>query len=187
MTATAVMAPPETWPDLPERDGYEYVDGRWVKLPVAAATTWIGFNVRQRLADAAATDDLGWVPAPHETAFQIWPGHPRRYRKPDASFIRKEAYPEDAVPDGFVHAVPALVVEVVSPRDIAADIDRKISEYFEAGVELIWVLHPASQTVMVYRLDSSGRRLKAEDTLTGDAVLPGFHAKVADLFSLRIR
>ncbi|MFN0094400.1 MAG: Uma2 family endonuclease [Dehalococcoidia bacterium] len=187
MTATAVLSPPpETWPEIPERDGYEYVDGRWVKLAVGMRETLIGFNVRNLLAAYAEPAGLGWSPPPHESPYQISPEHPRRYRKPDASFVRRDALTFEEAPEGFLHTVPALVVEVVSPRDNAVELDQKIAEYLEAGVELVWVLNPKTRVVMVYRGDGSTTRLVASERLGGETVLPGFSVEVGRLFETRI-
>ena len=38
--------------------------------------------------------------------------------------------------------VPNLVVETINPSDFVEDVLEKIDEYFRAGVELIWVIHP---------------------------------------------
>ncbi len=185
MSTTAVLARPETWPDIPERDGYEYVDGKWVKLAVGLGATWIAHNLGDRVGDFALIEGLG-LGLPHEVPYQIWPEHPKRYRKPDGSFIRRERLPAAELPEGYIHIVPALVIEVVSPRDIVDLLDLKVAEYFEAGVELVWVLHPKTKTVMVYRLDGSTSWLKPDDFLSGEDVLPGFRVPVAELFSLRI-
>ena len=37
---------------------------------------------------------------------------------------------------------PDLAVEVVSPRDMAGDVDRKVREYGELPVPLLWVIFP---------------------------------------------
>lgn len=183
--STAVMERPETWPELPERDGYEYDNGKWVKLAVAAGPTHISFNLVNRLRAYAAPLGLGWALA-HETPFQIWPLHPKKYRKPDGAFLRPEAFPDGKVPEGFMHAIPEILIEVISPGDRFTELQVKIDEYFEAGVKLVWVLVSKPMSVLVYRADGTISQLRQGDVLTGETILPGFRVAVADLFDLRV-
>ncbi len=185
MSTTAVIEPAEDWPDIPERDGYEYVDGKLVRLAVGAGSTHVAYRLVGRVNRFAEPLSLGWALAP-ETAFQIWPTHPRKYRKPDGSFLRGDPFPDGQVPEGFVHVVPALVIEVVSPRDVVEALELKVVEYFEAGVALVWVLHPKTKSITVYRPDGSATRLTAAETLSGEDVLPGFRAPVGELFDRRL-
>jgi len=43
-------------------------------------------------------------------------------------FVRKERLPSGRLPEGFLTVVPDLVVKVVSPRDNAANLERKLNE-----------------------------------------------------------
>ena len=79
---------------------------------------------------------------------------------------------------------PNLAVEVVSPNDLVYEIDEKVEEYLEAGVELVWVVNPVTRTVRVHRADRPGVTLREMDELTGDDLLPGFRCRVSDLFQL---
>lgn len=56
-----------------------------------------------------------------------------------------------------------------------------------SGRRLAWVLYPQSKTVRVYADPKSVQhftQLAADDDLTGGDVLPGFTAKVAELFDV---
>ncbi|MFN0096363.1 MAG: Uma2 family endonuclease [Dehalococcoidia bacterium] len=185
MSALAVLDRPETWPTLPDREGYEHVDGKWVKLNVAAGPVHLGYQLVNRLNAFANPHGLGWALI-GETPYQIWPEHPQRYRKPDGSFLGQDALPDGVVPEGFVHAVPAIVIEVISPGDRAHELIAKVGEYLDAGIELVWVLSPATAVVTVHRPGGNDSRLRPGDTLTGEDVLPGFSLPVADLFSRRL-
>jgi Uma2 family endonuclease len=52
-----------------------------------------------------------------------------------------------------------------------------------AGVKLVWLVDPASQTVTVFRHDEPPTKLGVGDTLDGGEVLPGFAVAVAELFA----
>lgn len=84
---------------------------------------------------------------------------------------------------GYLDVAPELVAEVLSPWDNPADLRRKLAEYFEAGVLVVWVLDPATRTVRVHNAVVGAVVLRESDTLTGGDVLPGFAAPVAELFA----
>jgi Uma2 family endonuclease len=75
-----------------------------------------------------------------------------------------------------------LVVEVLSPNDLAYDVDRNIELYLEAGFGLVWVVNPEMKVVTVHRPDGSVSRLHEKDEITGESALPSFRRKVAEFF-----
>jgi Uma2 family endonuclease len=75
-----------------------------------------------------------------------------------------------------------LLVEVVSPGDSALQLAKKVQDYLGAGVRLVWVVYPDVEIVEVHRISGRGDVLRADDTLAGEDILPGFAVKVADLF-----
>ncbi len=79
---------------------------------------------------------------------------------------------------------PRLAVEVLSPSDTARQITRKISDYLENGVELVWLIDPEDRTITVYHRDRGQQRFKEGDQLSGGDILPGFTCAVADFFFL---
>ena len=77
---------------------------------------------------------------------------------------------------------PDLAVEVVSPNDLATELDIKVEEYLNNGFALVWVVEPATRTVTIHRADGSLARLHAKDEITGETALPSFRCKVAEFF-----
>jgi ribonuclease BN (tRNA processing enzyme) len=69
-----------------------------------------------------------------------------------------------------------------SPEVKYGYLQRKIRDYFEAGVRLLWIVDPDMQTVTVRRSPTDLRMLTTAGTLSGEDVLPGFSCPVADLF-----
>ena len=59
----------------------------------------------------------------------------------------------------------------------------KVEQWLSAGVRLVWVVYPDTRSVVVYNAQREGKLLRADDTLTGDPVLPGFTCKVSEIFS----
>jgi Uma2 family endonuclease len=75
-----------------------------------------------------------------------------------------------------------LAVEVVSPTNDFDEVLQKVSEYFAAGVGLVWVVIPSRRQVYVYHSETDLRVLPLPDQLDGEDVLPGFRFSVAELF-----
>jgi Uma2 family endonuclease len=65
---------------------------------------------------------------------------------------------------------------------LAEEIDRKITDYFQAEVRLVWVLYPDSGRVCVYQSPTHVSILERTDTLDGGEVLPGFRLPIAQLY-----
>jgi Uma2 family endonuclease len=82
-----------------------------------------------------------------------------------------------------VPLAPDLAVEVLSPTDRMGDALAKISMYLQAGVQIVWLVDPSSQTVTVFQPDAAPATLRTGDTLDGGSVLPGFSLPVAEMFS----
>ena len=121
-------------------DGHRFdlVDGHLVERNMGAESSWIAQQINRYLGNYAETSQHGLVLGP-DCGYQIFSDDPNRVRFPDGSFIRSERLPDDALPRGHIRVVPDLVLEVVSPNDLAWEVDMKVTEYLQAGVPLVWV------------------------------------------------
>ncbi len=72
--------------------------------------------------------------------------NPRRYRVADLAVWRSAAEAGHAIPK----VPPFLVVEILSPEDRMSRMVPKIRDYFDAGVEWIWLIDPYEKTALVY-------------------------------------
>ena len=62
-------------------------------------------------------------------------------------------------PKPEIYAVaPDLAVEILSKDNTAREMDRKLREYFEAGVGLVWYIEPKTRTGGSTHPSMSGRR-----------------------------
>jgi Uma2 family endonuclease len=60
---------------------------------------------------------------------------------------------------------------------------KKVSEYLEAGTLLVWIVYPASRSVVIYRSDDEPALTLVEDAVIENLPeLPGFRCPVADFF-----
>jgi Uma2 family endonuclease len=164
---------------LPDEKNFELVDGVLVERPMGSESSWIGGEIFGRIRDLCGSQGVGWV-WPADNGIQCFSGSEYKVRKPDVMFVRKERL--NRMPRGYLRIPPDLVVEVVSPHDIAEEVRRKVEEYRTAGVRLVWVVWPGNRLIDVYTPDGTSVRLGENDALSGNDVVPGFRCKVSEVF-----
>jgi Uma2 family endonuclease len=112
-------------------------------------------------------------------------------RQPDIACVAFNRLPNPIYPPGIdpaaLDAVPNLAVEVVSPTDRAGELDEKVEEYFDVGVECVWLIYPLRRRVYVYAAPLQVRILTETHELDGGDFLPGFRLPVAALFQTPTR
>lgn len=79
---------------------------------------------------------------------------------------------------------PALAVEITSPSNTFDELARKTRQYLDAGTRTVWIFVTAMREVHVYAAGARPGILSADDQLEDPVLLPGFSARVGDLFSL---
>ena len=105
-------------------------------------------------------------------------------RIPDVAFASWDRIPGGKVPTEPVPAlVPELAIEILSPGNTPAEMRRKRTEYFSAGVRLVWIVDPDSRSVSVYTGVEQSTVLHESDVLEGGEVLPGFSLPLKELFA----
>lgn len=107
---------------------------------------------------------------------------PDTVRAPDVLFVIANRLRAGPPSSGFLEMAPDLVVEVVSPNDTAAEVQREMEDWLAAGVRLVWVVYPETESVVVYRSRTDHALLKIDDTLDGGDVLPGFSVPLKEIF-----
>jgi Uma2 family endonuclease len=71
---------------------------------------------------------------------------------------------------------------VRSKNDSTNEVRAKKDEYFDAGVQLVWVLDPGDRTVAAHQPGQPVQMFGENDTLT-TPLLPGFAVPLAELFA----
>jgi Uma2 family endonuclease len=143
----------------------------------------IAANILIILGGFAKERNLGLINGA-QGSYQIFPDDPKKFRVPEVSFTRRERPPETGPADGHGKIAPDLMVEVISPNDLAVEVSLKVQDFLGAGVRLVWVVNPFLRDVQVYRAGGRPSFLQASDTLDGEDVLPGFHCLVEELFKV---
>ena len=108
---------------------------------------------------------------------------PDTVRGPDVSFYSFARVPKGAEPIGYPAAPPELVFEVLSPSDRWPDLVAKAGEYLKAGVEMVCVVDPQKEMVVVYDAHQPGQTFTVDEEITFPAWLGGFRLPVRSLFN----
>ena len=81
-----------------------------------------------------------------------------------------------------VSVSPELAVEVISPSESAADVDRKVELLLAHGSQTVWVIYPRTSKVQVYLANRTSFSRGIHDSLSLPDLLPGWELPVAGLF-----
>ena len=159
---------------------WELVDGEPIELsPAAGRSGWISGNIYRLLASHVWRSQMGWA-FPPETGFVLFEDR-QTVRSPDAAVVLRNRLAE--LPDSFVPMAPDLAAEVLSPSDRMADALAKVAMNLQAGTALVWLVNPATRTVVVFRSEMDPVTLGASDILDGGDILPGFSVSVSEIFA----
>jgi len=102
---------------------------------------------------------------------------------PDAGFIASARLPGGRFPDSpLAELVPNLAVEIISVSNTKKEMERKLTSYFECGVEEVWYVYPQQLQVLQFLPSQEPKILAIDDTITTQ-LLPGFSLAVKTLFS----
>ena len=166
---------------MPWLNPCELVGGRVVRMtPTNPTHGRIEVNVAAALRSFARSQNLGVVMAGEVGVFTS--RDPDTVRAPDVLFLSHERDSARTRRDGFLDVAPDLVVEILSPTDRPAEVERKLDEYFASGVRLAWVVDPAERVVHVHDGRLEPRRFVPGDVLSGGGVLPGLELAVDEVF-----
>jgi Uma2 family endonuclease len=101
-------------------------------------------------------------------------------RRPDlAYFTREQIYAARQGED----PIPEFVIELISPTDDAEQVEKKIVEYFKAGVRVLWKVMPESEVVYVYTARKIVTICTDDDVCSAASVLLNFGIKAGTLFA----
>ena len=179
LTVADLAAFPDQLPSGPVK--YELADGRLVTLMAPPGGDHGRMQLRVGIILFTHAEKLGLGEAFGEVGV-ILRRNPDSVRAPDAAFVLKRSLPVRMSPEGYLETIPELVVEVRSKNDSLPELRAKADEYLDAGVQLVWLVDPASTTVTVCRAKQSPRKLGVGDVLKAAGVIPGFRVPVAELF-----
>jgi Uma2 family endonuclease len=109
---------------------------------------------------------------------------PDTVRGPDVAFVSRERFEQSGDTARAFTGAPDLAVEVLSPSNTPAALHGKVADYLAAGTRRVWVVDPEARTVTAYASLLSPQVLGEEEMLAGDDVVPGFRARVGEIFAI---
>lgn len=176
ITEDELMRLPKDGPGNPTAAKYELVDGRLTEVPTKFGHDAIILNIVLLIGPFMRGHGVG---STGQDGFRMANGN---VRAPDVSFTRRERIPGGRPGEGFGGVAPDLCIEIISPSERPADIDRKMRDYFDSGAVYVWHVFPETQTVTAFTSPTEARTLGADDTLDAGDLLPGFSCRVGELF-----
>ncbi|HEY3108758.1 MAG TPA: Uma2 family endonuclease [Chloroflexota bacterium] len=175
-----LMSAEELWALPADGMRHELVRGELRTMaPTGADHGGLEVELAYRLRRALDERPIGRVVV-GETGFRL-SRDPDTVLGADIAFIRAERLADGRLPRGYFEGAPDLAVEIVSPGDMAAEVDEKVRDWLGAGARAVWVVYPVGPSLVLYRPDGTARRHGLEDEIDGGDAFPGFRARVADL------
>ncbi len=179
----------EQFEQFPGEEGwvYELHEGRLIVMPGPGAEhadiqerffLTLGVYLRSNALGHLSGTSCYNLPLPNNTEELLCP---------DLSYVeplRRAAMP---LRGSYLVGAPDLAVEIASPSDTHPEMAVKAALYLRAGVRLVWVAWPGSQTIDVWRPASPAQpvvTLQSADTLDGVDVVPGFTCPIRDIFAI---
>jgi len=157
----------------------ELVEGTLVEKPMGYEESEIACLLSTFLNNFVRPRKLGIVTGADGTV-RLFPG---LVRIPDVAFASWGCFPDRKRPKARIpHIAPDLVVEVLNKNNTKHEMAKKLGEYFQAGVRLVWMVDPRKQTVRAYTAPDQSVLIKIGQSLDGGAVLPGFVLRLDELF-----
>lgn len=157
----------------------ELVDGVLVEKPMGYYESVLAAILITLLNDHLKESAQGVVAGEQGTLRIL----PTKMRMPDVSFIRWDRLPGKKLPAERVPQIaPDLAVEIISAGNTPQEMEKKLDEYFQAGVRLVWYIYPETKTARVYTARDQMTEIDTQGTLDGGEVITGFTLRLGELF-----
>ena len=160
---------------------YELVDGELADMDGAPRHGKLTLHIGRLLAGHVDEYDLP-LEVGVTTGFQM---DTYTLRFPDVhvtTWERMAQYDEDA--GGWPRFAPDVAIEVVSPSNTPAEMERKTTEYFANGARAVWLADPTPRTVTIRRPELAERVFGVGDILSGEPEIPSFSCAVSEIFAV---
>jgi Uma2 family endonuclease len=97
-------------------------------------------------------------------------------RSPDVAWVKSDRWESLTLEEQekFPPLCPDFVIELRSRTDSLNQLQEKMQEYLDGGLQLGWLINPQAQEVEIYRPNQIVEIVRLPITLSGEKVLPGF-------------
>lgn len=158
----------------------ELIDGILVEKTVGLYESYLAIFIGTLLNNYVQEHKLGIVLGT-DGMFLLSPG---LVRIPDISFVSWKRLPDQKVPRDAMSAVaPDLAIEVISRVNTKKEMERKLADYFAAGVKQVWYVYPKKREIHLFRSPQECKVVVDGQSLDGGEVLPGFAVEVKAIFT----
>jgi Uma2 family endonuclease len=158
----------------------ELIDGTLVEKTMGYFESFLAARINHLIQMFLATHDLGIVLGADGTLRIL----PQQVRVPDVCFISWKRFPNRELPaEPIPSLAPDLAIEVRSASNTEGEMQRKLHDYFTAGVRLVWYIDPQTRSAKSYTAEDQCVELAESQSLSGGDVLPGFELPLKQIFA----
>lgn len=158
----------------------ELVEGVLVEKPMGFNESYLAVLLATLLNEFVLPRDLGIVTG-EGGMMRLFAG---LVRIPAVAFVSTARLPDGKLPDKPIPSLaPDLAIEVLSESNTKKEMQQKRGEYFNAGVQLVWIVDHRPRTITVYTPSAEPIILHEGEKLDGGSVLPGFSLDLTLLFA----
>ena len=176
-----VLAPPQTFEQFltwEPVDGYKYewFDGELIQFTGMKKQQYFIYSILSKLFYEKGYHRTGTFMAEPDVMLTS-----TQMRRPDIAYFTDEQIRQSRQ---GVDVIPKFVVEIISPTDDAEAVETKITEYFKAGVQVLWQIYPGNQLMYCYTSRKQVVICLEADRCSAAPVLSEFAISVNELFAL---
>ena len=97
-------------------------------------------------------------------------------RSPDVAWVKSDRWESLTLEEQekFPPLCPDFVIELRSRTDSLSQLQEKMQEYLDSGLQLGWLINPQEQQVEIYRPNQAIEIVQLPTILSGEKVLPEF-------------
>lgn len=169
---------------MPDSKHFQLIDGHLVERSLDVFSSMVVTRLSRALnAYAELHGGTGFAAT---LGYRCFANSTGDIRRPSLSFIHRGRITPEMLNDEYARIAPDLVVETLGVSSSYTQLEQSIAAFIAAGARLAWMLMPHQAEARVWRADGSFTELSGADPdtfLSGETVLPGLEAKLADLFS----
>ncbi len=161
---------------------FELVDGFLVEKAMGSYESMVAIELTLIIATFIRENELGRVLG--EAGMVRL--NPNLVRIPDISFISNARFEKIAFDERIWQVAPDLAVEVLSDANTVEEMDRKLRDYFEHGVQEVWYVEPHLKCIRIYESLTTFQVVTNVQIFSHSRVLVGLEFPVERLFQLSI-
>ncbi|MCU0339351.1 MAG: Uma2 family endonuclease [Spirosomaceae bacterium] len=154
---------------------YEWNDGELIQFTGMNKNQVFIYQVLNKLFNQKEMWKVGTLVAEYDTMLSGI-----QMRRPDIAYLTDE---QIALTKRGEDVIPEFVIEIISGSDNFYKVEEKITEYFKAGVKVVWNIIPDEQMVQVYTSRRNVKICLENDLCSAAPVLPDFEISVDTLFA----